>query len=73
MKALFWFVLGVSLALGGQAVAQFFDSYDNQGNHISGYQDAPNGLGMWNDSQGHSGTWYSTPAAPQPFIPRSPC
>ena len=66
-------ILGIGLATGGLALAQFFDSYDEKGNHVSGY--TMDGTTTWQDNRGHSGTTYSNPPSPLPYIPspRNPC
>jgi hypothetical protein len=40
MKVLVGNIIGIVLAIAGQAAAQYFESYDNQGNGISGYSDS---------------------------------
>ena len=68
MKVLVGIIIGIGLAIAGQAMAQYFEYNDNSGGHISGYTDPNNGLSTWQDNRGHSGSMYSAPAAPYPNL-----
>lgn len=72
MIQLRWFLIGVLMAMGGQAAAQFFDSYSTDGTHMQGYTDQGSGMTFWNDSRGQSGSLYA-PVPSVPIVPRNPC
>ena len=72
MSYLIGFILGVIVATAGLTWAQFFDAYDNAGNHLSGYTDQF-GHTTWQDNQGQHGQQYSNPEAPVPYLYRNPC
>lgn len=71
-RILIGIIIGFGLAVAGQAAAQYFESYDNRGNGISGYTDST-GNTTWQDRRGNSGYQYSVPSGSLPVIPRSPC
>ncbi len=72
MNRLLWVVLGMGIAMSGQAAAQWFES-QSDGNTISGYSDPLTGVTTWHDTQGHSGSTYMPPPAILPVLPRNPC
>ena len=71
MKLILGIIIGIVVGTGGLALAQYFDSYDEKGNHVSGY--TLDGTTTWQDNRGHSGTTYTNPASPYPNVPRNPC
>lgn len=43
MKPIFWFILGLVVALGGQAAAEFVDRYGNPQTGYETYRQQPGG------------------------------
>ncbi len=69
MKPILWFVLGLVVAISGQAVAQsIYDGYGNSLDMYRGVSPTP-GQPTVRDSRGYL---YSVPEAPQSSH-RSPC
>lgn len=69
MRPILWFVLGLIVAMSGQAVAQsIYDSYGNSLDPYRGYSAQP-GQPMVRDSRGYL---YSVPEPPRSSS-RSPC
>lgn len=71
MKYLIGFLLGASLAVAVQAVAQVGWYNDEQGRGGSYYR-YPNGALDWQNSQGQRGTIYPAPTLPDPYG-KAPC
>ena len=66
MKPMLWFVLGLLVAMSGQALAQYVDEYGNSLDYLRSYSPQP-GAPSVRDSRGY--------LSPAPELPthRTPC
>lgn len=70
MKSFGWFILGLVVAISGQALAQSYWQYDTQGNQMEIWEVAP-GTHGYGDGKGNIGTIH--PGSVLPALPRHPC
>ncbi|MHB8510230.1 MAG: hypothetical protein ACYDGR_16565 [Candidatus Dormibacteria bacterium] len=69
MRSILWFLLGVMVALSGQAFAEYVDPYGNSLDYRRGYTIPRGGYGY----RLPDGTIAYPPIMPSPLQPHNPC